>query len=318
MKTANILLWFSLSALCLAACSDDSPSNTQETPSEGLNINANSLLDGWTYTTDYAIPHLNPDNYYAEHTVKYNGKEILNYALEWADDKKHAAWVAYSFDEETCKKNVNRTNAWMPDPQLPDGMSPDDNDHRSDGFDRGHLCASEDRVYSKSANEQTFYYSNISPQMTSFNGGYWVTFEKIIQDWARSGRYQKLYIAKGGTLNQLLTNYTGTRPAEDGQLPATDANGLTRHGLACPKYYFAAVLAKQSDGYQSIGFLVEHRDDYGYNNDHQAPVSVVKNCALSIDELEKATGLDFFCNLPDEIENRVESLYNEADWDFAP
>ena len=36
--------------------------------------------------------------------------------------------------------------------------------------------------------------------------------------------------------------------------------------------------------------------------------------AISIDELEKRTGIDFFCNLPDNIENAVESSYYLSDW----
>ena len=119
--------------------------------------------------------------------------------------------------------------------------------------------------------------------------------------------YDHIYVAKGGTLNRLLINFTGTQNAADGRKPQTDANGLTRHGLACPRYYFMAILAQKGEDYQSIGFLVEHRDDYGYDNDHQAPVSVTPSHALSIDELEEETGLDFFCNVPDEVENATEA-----------
>lgn len=43
-------------------------------------------------------------------------------------------------------------------------------------------------------------------------------------------------------------------------------------------------------------------------------INELKDCALSIDELEEKTGLDFFCNLPDVIEEEVESAYNENDW----
>ena len=78
-----------------------------------------------------------------------------------------------------------------------------------------------------------------------------------------------------------------------------------------------AILAQQGDNYQSIGFLVEHRDDYGYDNDHQAPVDVVPTHALSIDELEEETGLDFFCNVPDEVENATEASYEEKAWEWA-
>ena len=321
-----------LSLLCLlfmlAACGgDDTPAPTPPvTPPEepvdppveddDTNLNGNQADDAHPFVTDYAIPRLNAANAYVEHTVSYREQEILNYALEWVDDKRHAAWVAFSFDSETCQKNVNRTDEWLPDPFVP--TSPQESDHKSDGFDKGHLCASEDRVYNRTANEQTFYYTNLSPQMTSFNGGYWVTFEKLVQTWARSGRYDKLYVTKGGTVNDLLVNFTGTQNAADGRKPQTDANGLTRHGLACPHHYFIALLAQKGEGedFQAIGFLVEHRDDYGYDNDHQAPVDIVPTHALSIDELEEKTGLDFFCNVPDAVEDAVEAAYDADAWEW--
>lgn len=303
---------------------DDTPTpdlpngNDQPIPGDSTlyeNVNANPSPVGTSYATSLAIPHLNEANQYIEHTVSLNGQDILNYALEWVPDKRHAAWVAFCFDKETIQKNVSRTDAWLPDPFIPD--CPQESDYKSDGFDKGHLCASEDRVYDRTANEQTFYYSNISPQMTSFNGGYWVTFEKLLQAWARSGRYDSIFVVKGGTLNQLLTDFTGTQKAADGRLPQTNAKGLTRHGIACPAYYFMAVLAQKGTHYQAVGFLVAHRDDYGYTNENQAPTRVTKQHALDIDQLEEVTGLDFFCNLPDAIENEVESLYTEDDWTFA-
>lgn len=67
------------------------------------------------------------------------------------------------------------------------------------GYDRGHIVASADRLYSKEANEQTFYYTNMSPQRHNLNTGVWLQLEKLVQEWARSGRLRdKLYVVKGG------------------------------------------------------------------------------------------------------------------------
>lgn len=287
---------------------------------EITNFNANPAIEGKTYISDYSIPHLNPENYYVEHTATYDNQTILNYALEWDASKKHSAWVAFSFDKVTSANTVKRTDAWNVDPYLPSVMQTTESMHKSDGFDKGHLVASYDRVYSKEANEQTFYYSNMSPQLNSFNGGFWASFEGLVQRWARSNKYDKLYVAKGGTLSQLLVNFTGEKAGADGVQPQTDANGFTKHGLACPKYYFMAILAYKGgdvsaeNSYQAIGFWMEHRDDYGYKYDNFAPSSVMKQYALSIDELEQKTDIDFFCNLPDNLEKWVEKAYNEDDW----
>ncbi|ADV44594.1 DNA/RNA non-specific endonuclease [Bacteroides helcogenes] len=317
---------FLLSCLLIAACTSSGDDGIITPPvDEHANVNANdpgAATEGKAYVTDYAIPHLDAANLYVEHTVSYNNETVFNYALEWNAGKKHAAWVAFTFDDVTRQNTVKRTDAWNVDPLLPATMQTTEAMHKSDGFDKGHLVASYDRVFSKEANAQTFYYSNMSPQFNSFNGGFWASFEGLVQKWARSGKYKKLYVAKGGTLNRLLTDFTGTRKGADGILPQTDAQGLTKHGLACPKYYFMAILAYKGgdiaakSSWQAIGFWMEHRDDYGYEYDNFAPSDVMKNYVASIDELEKNTGIDFFCNLPDVIEDEVEKASAESDWNW--
>ena len=210
-------------------------------------------------------------NVFVAHDVTVDGKQILNYALEWNAAKRHANWVAFSFDKTTSADEVSRTDAWAVDPGLPS---------------EGHLCASEDRVYVKEANEQTFYYSNMSPQLNDFNGGFWRELEAQVQAWGRStasGTYDKVYVAKGGTLNDLLVNFTGTKV--QGGTPTTDANGFTIHGLACPASYFMAILAQKGNEFHAIAFL-----------------------------LERKTGIDFFCNLDDAIENQVEAEAVISNW----
>lgn len=278
-----------------------------------VNENANAPMEGKPYVTDYSIPHLNSANYYVEHTVSVNNQTVFNYALEWNDAMKHSAWVAFVFDKTTKQDNVSRTDAWDVDPQLPKEMQVDNESHKSDGFDKGHLCASEDRVYSKEANEQTFYYSNMSPQFNSFNGGFWAAFENRVRKWGRTS-FDKLYVTKGGALNQLLVNYTGEKKGQDGIIPKTDEKGRTIHGLACPKFYYMAVLGEKNGSFYAIGFWIEHRDDYGYKYGDNVSADVLKQYVVSIDVLEQKTDLDFFCNLPDDIEKKVEEAYSLTDW----
>ena len=288
--------------------------STEERDPTAENVNANTPIEGKKYVTDFAMPHLNAEHTYVEHLVAYEDAELLNYALEWDAKKRHSAWVTFYFDAVTKQNTTGRNEEWATDPLVPEGTCPVEADHKSDGFDKGHLCASNDRKFSAEANEQTYYYSNMSPMLSSFNGGFWASFEILVQDWGRSNDYDKVYVTKGGTLDQLLVNFTGTQNGNDGVLPKTDANGMTIHGLPCPKYYFMAVLAEKGDTFYAIGFWMEHRDDYGYEYDEFAPADVMKKYAVSIDDLEKNTGLDFFCNLPDSVEDAVESAWNETDW----
>lgn len=281
---------------------------TEERPND--NVNANTGYDNVS-VTGYEIPHLNDQNVYADHYVTMDGVQILNYALEWDNTKRHANWVAFTFDTTTSADNVKRTDAWSVDPKLPAEMQVQESDHKNDGFDKGHLCASEDRVYLKEANEQTFYYSNISPQLNDFNGGFWGKLEARVQTWGRStaeGVYDKVYVTKGGTLNKLLKNFKGT--TVNGGTPTTDANGFTIHGLACPEYYYMAVLSQKDDVFHAIAFLVPHKEGMTRNPSSDE----LKEYVVSVDKLEEETGIDFFCNLPDVLENEVEAAYNLNDW----
>lgn len=281
---------------------------TEERPND--NVNANVGYENVS-VTGYEIPHLNDQNVYADHYVTMDGVQILNYALEWDNTKRHANWVAFTFDTTTSADNVKRTDAWSVDPKLPAEMQVQESDHKNDGFDKGHLCASEDRVYLKEANDQTFYYSNISPQLNDFNGGFWRKLETRVQTWGRStadGVYDKVYVTKGGTLNKLLKNFKGT--TVDGGTPTTDANGFTIHGLACPEYYFMAVLSQKDDVFHAIAFLVPHKEGMTENPSSDE----LKEYVVSVDKLEEETGIDFFCNLPDVLENEVEAACNLNDW----
>ena len=282
--------------------------STEERP----NTNANTASGD--YVTNVEMPSLDAENIYVAHTVQdgQNG-EVLNYALEWNASMLHANWVAFSFDALTSADYVTRTDAWNPDPLLPEDARTDNSFHTYDGFDRGHICASEDRVWSEEANEQTFYFSNISPQLSGFNQNFWAALEQQVRTWGRAMTdYDKVYVVKGGTLNRLLTDFTGSVAGGDGVIPVTDSEGFTSKGLPCPAYYFMAVLTEKGNTYHAIAFLVPHREDLP-----EAPVATdFQEYAMSIDKLEEAVGLDLFCNLPDDLEEEVEDVFDVNLWNW--
>ena len=74
-----------------------------------------------------------------------------------------------------------------------------------------------------------------------------------------------------------------------------------KNELLVPKYFFVALLAKNKSGYKALGFWFEHD-----NVDHYA--DALGKYVVNVRDLEQKTGIDFFCNLPDETEERVEAL----------
>jgi len=231
-------------------------------------------------TTLLELPRLagGNNNYFVTHRA--SGK--VNYSLEYDVTKLHSRWVAFSFDAATAADNVRRSDAWSWDPKIPAAYDTS-NFFRRSGYSRGHLVASEDRTFSQAANEQTFYYTNMSPQLQTHNAGIWHRLENRVQEWARDRAFcDRLYVAKGGTIR-------------DDQVESKKVRGV----IVVPKYYWMALVLKKGSTYHSIGFLVEHR--------FYAAKTAIRSVALSIDELETKLGMDLFHNFPDDIEQQFEA-----------
>lgn len=303
MTLRHILLYL-LAACLFAACGDDE--QTASSASLSVNKNANDA----SANADLArieVPHTKKDNIFIPHRTSDG---LMNYCLEYNLQANHAQWVAYRYDTKLASKAApNRTDAWAPEPalntykehQLASHLSNGQQQYFS-GYNRGHIIGSAERYYSRQANEQTFYMSNMSPMIGQFNSRYWGTVEDVVRDeWGRKiASGDTLYVVKGGTLDQTI---------ESIKLVNTAGGTLS---MAVPKYYFMALLWHRSNTYQAIGFYMEHKD---YKNPSDIFMSqLARSSACSIDELEEKTGLDFFCNLPDQIEELVEKKYNINLW----
>lgn len=220
------------------------------------------------------------DDYFITHHV--DGGRRVNYSIEYHTPLRHARWVCFSFDNVTAAINTERNDAWGWDPLVPPSYEVTREHFK--GFDRGHLVASFDRVFSAEANKQTFFYTNMSPQRAKFNQVAWQQLERTVQDWAHTeGFADNIYIAKGGTI----------RPGEY-------EDELSGGKIAVPKHYWMAILVQKDGEWRSMAFWIGHDKD-------KRQQGGLASLTCSIDELEKRTGLDFFFNLPDDIENVVEA-----------
>ena len=112
--------------------------------------------------------------------------------------------------------------------------------------------------------------------------GLWVRMEEKVRSWSPAATTDTLYVCKGGTIDK-------------------ESNIIRRiqGKLIVPRYFFMACLLKNSMGYRAIAFWAEQKDEWKTYDD-------LADYAITIDELERKTGIDFFCNLPDKTENEVE------------
>ena len=230
------------------------------------------------------------------HSTKDYG---VNYSLEWDVAKKSQRWSCYKMYESNSVSHTSRYYGkpqYPADPDLPSyaGWTPDNDPYYSTGYDHGHIVPSADRLCSSEANYQTFYLTNMQPMKNAFNTGLWEKMESQVRTWNKISFRDTLYVCKGGTIDH-----------------SDQIIGNTSKGALIPKFYYMAILCKNKQGYKAMAFWVEHLiDGVDHSGDN------LKDYMISIDQLEERTGIDFFCNLPDDEENKVESNMSPAVWGF--
>lgn len=213
--------------------------------------------------------------------VSYRVNGAVNYSIEWNSYWKNPRWVCFTFDSTNRGKNTRRTDAW----NVWDKITPSQNITQSwyRGYDRGHMVASSDRLQSADANRQTFYYTNMTPQLAGLNQQFWNELEQWVQDRARNGKSSDvMYVTKGIAFNN-----------------GTPTHWVHNHQMAVPDYYYMAIVLRSSGVYHGIGFWVEHR---AISKSEMDPSDV----AMTIGDIERLASVDLFHNLPDNIEASIE------------
>lgn len=299
MKHIKLFLYAFAIIFSFTSCSggDDDGEGGGDTPVR--NTNANVVTDNPAVSRlEFPKVKGGNNNIVIVHSTNTYG---INYAVEWDCSKKSQRWSCYEMTPENSVANTTRYYAdtskgelqYPYDPNLASEYYFTSDPFYGSGYDHGHICPSADRLCSREANIQTFYLTNMQPQVNGFNAGVWQNMETQLRNWNRNDFRDVLYVCKGGTIE-------ATDACPDAVLKTTNK------GLIVPKYYFMAILCKNSNdasgGYKALGFWVEHKA----SNDTQ-----LVNYVVNIDELERLTGIDFFCNLPDDIEEKVESLSKE-------
>lgn len=206
------------------------------------------------------------------------------YSLSYSEPHEQAEWVAY----ELKKAHLSNTNFKRPYFEIDEAVktgAADWRNYKKSGFDRGHLCPAGDRRYSQLAHDETFLTSNISPQKHDFNSGIWNTLEQKVRYWA--SKYNGVYVVTGGVLKGNMKTI-----------------GVER--VAVPNQFFKILIDNNNGKTKMIAFLMSHQ-----NSDKP-----LYDFVVSVDEVEALTGIDFFPELEDAIENKLEASSSFKDWSF--
>ena len=265
-------------------------------------------VSGMAGTTTSALSDL----YCVTHKATMGGTEQRNYTILYDPEMYASYWVAYPLCQDHLDSSAERGEEWgIFDPKIPAGKQVNlikgygVDGGSSNYYARGHQIPDADRKGVEAMQTQTYYPTNITPQLQyRFNGGIWMNLEKGVRSAIPAG--DTLYVVtgaafrkKGGSEDISIINphnayYTGAYTVD----------------IPVPNYYWKVLLKVKRNGTSingacAVGFWLEQGDDYSTAN------NAYESYATTVDQIEEWTGFDFFANLPPELQALCE---NKSDW----
>ena len=211
-------------------------------------------------------------------------EHYTGYSLEYNEAAEQPFWIAYELTSEEVNGTLKRKDSFKYDPHISTG-SATLSDYSNSGFDRGHLAPAADMKWNKVVMSESFYMSNMSPQVPGFNRGIWKKLEEQVRNWAIEN--EKLLITTG----PIITKGYKT---------------IGKNKVAVPSHYYKVIADITEPDIKAIGFILP-------NEKSNKPLT---SFAVSIDKVEEITGIDFFYQLSDNIENHIESKIDVNKWSW--
>ena len=204
------------------------------------------------------------------------------YTLSYNEKYEQANWVYYSLtDSMVLNSGEERSNNFKADKLVTSGSSKS-SDYTKSGFDRGHLCPAADMCFNPVAMQESFLMSNISPQTPDFNRGIWKELETTVREWAKKEHH--LFVITG----PIFKSNKGTIGKDEVLVPGQ----------------FFKIIYDPTDSPKMIAFVLP-------NEKSDRPLT---DFVVTTDNVEKLTGYDFFSQLPDNIENKLEGSISSTGW----
>ena len=204
-----------------------------------------------------------------------NGSTSRNFSLFYSQKLKFAYWVAYPLYAK-CMGKQDRTDAWRYDDMIDKSWQVNLKSGFGDGYDKGHQLPSADRTCDKPTNEDTFFFTNVTPQISSMNQEIWARLEGKVRGWSKA--------------TDTLFVVTGAVPPK--------SNIQYKKGMAIPQYYFKALARRISGTYHTIAFAIDNSASVAKGN--------YMDYAISVSDLEKNTGFEFFPGLDESTKSQLD------------
>lgn len=215
-------------------------------------------------------------------SLKSQVKDYEGFRVSFNSDNKTPNWVSWELLGSETEGTTPRYNKFWCDEDI-EGC-PTHYDYTHSGYDRGHMCPAADQKWSDTAMIDCFSLANIAPQDNSLNSGAWSTLEKKERLWAQ--RDSAIVIVAGPIYEK------------------TDTKRIGDAGVRVPSAFFKVIVAPYLAKPRGIAFVYPNM--YAPGN--------MENYVMTIRDVEKITGLDFFHYLPDDVEESVETASSFQDW----
>lgn len=157
-------------------------------------------------------------------------------------------------------------------------------EYAKSGYQRGHMAPAADMKWNAVALEGSYAMLNICPQRRQLNTGSWRKLEEKVREWGQ--RDSMLVVITGPVLTKQMSTIGNANK------------------IAVPEHFFKVVFAPHAHPTRAIAFVMPNENA----DKHYAQY------AVSIDEVERLTGIDFFHTLPEAEQSRLESTSDTAPW----
>ena len=212
--------------------------------------------------------------------------QVINhnyYTVSYNENHEQANWVHYKLNSYMLTGTTKRTDNFRIDPNVTNkSVSP--SDYKGSGYDRGHLAPAGDMKISFTSMSESFFMSNISPQNRSFNRGGWKKLESLVRVWAKKN---KIFITTAGVLNDNDLKKIGSK-----------------NSVSVPREFYKLIYMPSEN--KMIAFLMPNQKINGQ----------LKDYVVSVDKVEDLTGIDFYSELDDVLEEKLEAEVNPSKWNF--
>lgn len=226
--------------------------------------------------TIHSSPHLKFESDKLSGLIEYKG-----FIVRYDSTHRVPAFVMHRVTPQQLSDSLGikarRSNRFWVDEMRLASKSATSEDYRKSGFDRGHHAPAGDFVYSQRLKDESFVYSNISPQKAGLNRGPLAKIERRIREKVEDCKC-RAYVITG-------THFENEKP---------QAIGSNQVGV--PDYVYKLVYYPKTS--HMFAFLLDNRLGK-YSRD-------LFEYQKTVDDIEALTQENFFDRLDDALENELE------------